>query len=457
MTRRDRFGEATIGHTWRRRGATSASSRLGITFIAAMMALTTLGVGTALAATAANGNFEDGTLTGWTAVSAGSGGWFNYTGTSAPVSGMTIPAPPEGTRAAVADQTGPGSHVLYQDLVLESTQSHSLSFFVYYDNRASSFETPDTLSHTSVANQQYRIDIMKPTADVSSVVASDVLATIFRTAVGDPLTLAPTLTTFELTPWAGSTVRLRFAAVDNMGNFQSGVDAVAVTSTLLDQDGDGVPDANDAFPTNPGETIDTDGDGTGNNADGDDDGDGVADDDDAFPLDSQEHADTDGDGTGDNADTDDDNDGVADGDDAFPTNGDETTDTDGDGIGNNADGDDDNDGVADGDDAFPLDRSKSTHTGDDGTGNNADTGDDGDGGNDTDDIDEAPYAVEETDPSDQHPPVVAAWESDDDGEVVPAAAELPATGLESWVTLFAALGCFAVGGTLLRRTRRHGA
>ena len=37
------------------------------------------------------------------------------------------------------------------------------------------------------------------------------------------------------------------------------------------------PDAVDAFPLDPNETVDTDGDGIGNNTDPDDDGDGVND------------------------------------------------------------------------------------------------------------------------------------------------------------------------------------
>jgi len=61
-----------------------------------------------------------------------------------------------------------------------------------------------------------------------------------------------------------------------------------------DDDGDGigmptpdnVPDLSDAFPLDPAETTDTDGDGIGNNADTDDDGDGVDDTRDTDPLDS---------------------------------------------------------------------------------------------------------------------------------------------------------------------------
>ncbi|TAA41715.1 thrombospondin type 3 repeat-containing protein [Corallincola spongiicola] len=147
----------------------------------------------------------------------------------------------------------------------------------------------------------------------------------------------------------------------------------------LDDDNDGVDDIADAFPVNPTETLDTDGDGVGNNSDSDDDNDGVADISDAFPLNANEQLDTDGDGIGNNADSDDDNDGVADITDAFPLDANEQLDTDGDGIGNNADSDDDNDGVADITDAFPLDADEQIDTDADGIGNNADSDDDNDG------------------------------------------------------------------------------
>ena len=75
----------------------------------------------------------------------------------------------------------------------------------------------------------------------------------------------------------------------------------------------------------------------------DSDGDGVPDNEDAFPFDPTEWADSDSDGVGDNSD-------------AFPFDPTETTDTDGDGIGNNADPDDDNDGVPDAQDDYPLGR-----------------------------------------------------------------------------------------------------
>jgi len=98
-----------------------------------------------------------------------------------------------------------------------------------------------------------------------------------------------------------------------------------------DDDNDGVPDDRDAFPLDPSEWADEDGDGIGDNLDADDDGDGTPDDEnnngipdheemdfdgdgvdragtipwDAFPLDPKEWRDTDGDGLGDNRDPDD--------------------------------------------------------------------------------------------------------------------------------------------------------
>ncbi len=80
----------------------------------------------------------------------------------------------------------------------------------------------------------------------------------------------------------------------------------------FDRDVDGHCDDEDAFPSNPNEYADADGDGIGDFLDPDADGDGVPDERDAFPLDKEKWQDTDGDGTGDSADTDDDGDGVID-------------------------------------------------------------------------------------------------------------------------------------------------
>ena len=108
---------------------------------------------------------------------------------------------------------------------------------------------------------------------------------------------------------------------------------VTVLQPVIDSDGDGVEDDEDAFPDDPGETHDDDGDGVGNNTD-------------EFPQDPDEQYDSDEDGVGDNSD-------------AFPDNADETHDDDGDGVGNNTD-------------EFPQDPDEQYDSDGDGVGNNAD-------------------------------------------------------------------------------------
>ena len=108
----------------------------------------------------------------------------------------------------------------------------------------------------------------------------------------------------------------------------------------LDNDQDGVPDLDDAFPLDPEEWKDVDGDWIGDNLDADVDGDGIGDDRNGNGIPDFEELDIDGDGV-DRAKS------VPW--DAFPLNPTEWRDTDGDGVGDNADMDDDNDGVSDSD------------------------------------------------------------------------------------------------------------
>ena len=193
----------------------------------------------------------------------------------------------------------------------------------------------------------------------------------------------------------------------------------------------------DAFPNDGAEWIDTDGDGTGDNADvnddgdmdalnndwtdaeeiacgsdpldandvpadndadgicdttdTDDDGDGTPDELDAFPMDNLEVADLDGDNIGDAEDDDDDGDGWSDLDE--PNCGTDAndgfsvpSDNDGDGICDAVDSDDDNDGYDDGSDSFPNDPNEHADLDMDGQGDNADSDDDGDGWLDVDEL-----------------------------------------------------------------------
>ncbi|MBI5507868.1 MAG: thrombospondin type 3 repeat-containing protein [Deltaproteobacteria bacterium] len=218
--------------------------------------------------------------------------------------------------------------------------------------------------------------------------------------------------------WTFDTVALPAALVTLADGDDDGIADVADLSD--DEDGDAVDDVADSFPFDATETVDTDSDGRGNNADLDDDNDAHPDLQDRFPTDATEFEDTDNDGTGDNHDADDDGDFFTDAVDAFPKDAAEHLDTDGDRTGDNADSDDDNDGFLDAADALPLDANEHLDTDLDGIGNNADVDDDGDLVADL--VDAFPLEG------------VAALDSDGDGApdafvVGASAAEIAASGL----------------------------
>jgi hypothetical protein len=183
-----------------------------------------------------NGGFEAG-LAGWTVVdqAGGSGTWFLQSGTISPTSGFPVPPPPDPTRAAMTDQGGPGSHVLFQNfLVPVGVSSATLSFDRFIGNRAGIFFTPSSLDSTVNPNQQARVDILTGTPSSEfSVAAADVLANVFQTQTGDASVSGYTLQTTDLTALLqahqGQTLQLRFAEVDNQFFFQFGVDAVSLS------------------------------------------------------------------------------------------------------------------------------------------------------------------------------------------------------------------------------------
>lgn len=189
-----------------------------------------------------NGGFETGTFAGWHTADVGNtgDGWSVAGGTVSPVSGFTIPAPPQGVSQAVVDQTGPGSHVLYRDIRVDDDLGLTIS--LWYANRAGVFFTPRTLDPFSQSNQQLRVDLVRPTARLRSMKASDILATIFRTRVGAPAQIAPRVLRRDLSRFEGRTVRLRIAEVDNQFFFQAGVDAVRLVE-IEDGPGESWPEA----------------------------------------------------------------------------------------------------------------------------------------------------------------------------------------------------------------------
>ena len=177
-------------------------------------------------------DFESGTLANWKTERSGAGGWFVYTSGKTPPSPsesdpnipFAVPDPPHGKFAAVTDMNGPGRRILYRDITLDGR--YTLSLTVFYVN-AGPLSSPETLDYEAAGeNQQFRIDIVAPSAPVDSLAAAHVLANVFRTKPGDADRREPSTVTVDLSKWEGQTVRLRLAGVDNRGPLRAGVDDI---------------------------------------------------------------------------------------------------------------------------------------------------------------------------------------------------------------------------------------
>jgi CubicO group peptidase (beta-lactamase class C family) len=177
-------------------------------------------------------DFESGALSGWKAVGGGSGGWLIYSnGREAPDPAQSdsnapfdLPDPPQGRFAAVSDTNGPGTRILYRDVKLDGR--FRLHLTVYYAG-VGGFRSPQTLAYDEPgANQQFRIDVVAPSAPIDSVAHGDVLANVFKTSAGEPDRREPSTVRVDLSRWAGRTVRLRLAVTDNGGPLRAGVDDI---------------------------------------------------------------------------------------------------------------------------------------------------------------------------------------------------------------------------------------
>ncbi len=233
----------------RERGGCVRLWLLALAFCAGLALLAPAGAG---AATVVNGNFETGNLEGWHVQTPDQefGDWFAYKGTTPPFSlkgknrnTVPIPPPPQGEFAAIADELNPITVILYQDVTLAPGLKHQLSLQTFYSsNKPLAEPTPDSLSPEesvigSQANQQYRIDVMRPEAPLESIDPADVLRTVFQTTPGGPLKMPPTRMTANLTPFAGQTVRLRVAVVAGTEALNAGIDDVSITSTAAGAEG----------------------------------------------------------------------------------------------------------------------------------------------------------------------------------------------------------------------------
>lgn len=181
-----------------------------------------------------NGDFEAGSLTGWTVsnLAGGSGDWyFDVPGTSTPFSGLsTLASSANGLGYAVSDQGGPGTHALIQAFTLGPSVSVVLRFDIFVNDwDGGPLYGGQGLNHIGPANQFGRVDILSSGATAFDT-GVGVLANYFLgvDAGADPHAFTSYLFDVTSVVGAGGTFALRFAETDNQSFFNLGVDNVSI-------------------------------------------------------------------------------------------------------------------------------------------------------------------------------------------------------------------------------------
>jgi hypothetical protein len=144
---------------------------------------------------------------------------------------FNMPDPPQGKFAAVCDAPGPGMQLMYRDIKLDGPTMLELTVFYVsgtdgLSGYSAQFVTPRTLAINAGPNQQFRVDVLAPTAAADSMAEADIRATVFETRPDAPARRAPAPIRYDLSPWAGQTVRLRIVSVNNQAVMRAGIDNV---------------------------------------------------------------------------------------------------------------------------------------------------------------------------------------------------------------------------------------
>src|SRR5688572_17357898 len=128
-------------------------------------------------------DFESGALSDWRTVENGAGAWSVAAGPASGFRARFGTRAPAGKFAILTDLNGPGTRILYRDLRLDGR--FILRMTVFYATQLG-FSHPRTLApEEAEPNQQFRVDLVRPSAPIDSVARRDVLLNVFRAAPGD--------------------------------------------------------------------------------------------------------------------------------------------------------------------------------------------------------------------------------------------------------------------------------
>ena len=183
-----------------------------------------------------DGDFEGG-FGAWTTMSLGmdpDGMWdISTPGALTPIStNPTAPNPQGGSFYAVTDQTGAGTHSMYQTFTIPAgATSVDLSFDMFVNDWSGTggIIDPIGLDHTGPANQHARVDILNAGATPFSTNPADVAMQLYIGTDGTMPAYPYQTYNFDLgslTP--GNSYIIRFASTDNQFFFNLGVDNVSI-------------------------------------------------------------------------------------------------------------------------------------------------------------------------------------------------------------------------------------
>ena len=177
-------------------------------------------------------DFESGAL-----VTGGRKGRRGWSVAAGPGSGFTASFVPGSAWqfAILTDLRGPGTRILYRDLKLDGRFILRMTVF-YASSAGIGFSYPRTLAHCGMEhNEQFRVDLIRPSAPIDSVARRDVLVNVFRTAPGDA-SLHPIEVRMNVSRLAGHAVRLRLAVAENQAPLLAGVDDIRFVRIGSDSD-----------------------------------------------------------------------------------------------------------------------------------------------------------------------------------------------------------------------------
>jgi hypothetical protein len=161
-----------------------------------------------------NGGFEAGSLTNWTIVPSASGTFVINNGTVDPPSPDGALPPFTGSYSALGRESGPSTFYMYQTISVPAGAAPvTLSWAHRVRNFYSSFSS----------SQQFQVRI----CDTNN----NVLATAFTTNPGDTLLGSWVQTNYNMTAFAGQTVRVEFWINDQLNYMDVHVDGVSVKAS----------------------------------------------------------------------------------------------------------------------------------------------------------------------------------------------------------------------------------